>query len=578
MSLSIASKIAYSALSASQVQISVASSNVANAATEGYTTKTATLTNTVHSGTSSGVTVTSISGGVDKLLLKSLTEAESELGAAETTSDYTDRLQTLFGSLTSDTDSDSIASDITVLETALVDLAGSPDSDTLAAAVVTALDEVAAGLRSTSSSIQSLRADADTEIAADVDTVNQALSTIADLNAAIVAGQARGEATGDLEDQRTTALETISGLMDVNWYTTSTGALQVYTSSGVALVDSSVHELSFDPVAEMTADTVTGGITVGGKDITGDIGSGAIGALLTLRDETLPAVQDELDELATGLIEALNAVSNTGTAAPPSTTLTGTTEVAATDGFSASGTTRIALVDDDGALVSYADLDLSAYDTVGDLVTALDAIDGVDASIDADGRLTLSSTVAGAGIAIGTLDGETFDGETFSEAFGLGDVVTGTGAADIRVDAALLADATRLPTAILDETATATGDLAITSGASTLADTYAELFSASTDFAAAGTLSARSSDFAGYASSIVSGVATRASNAASALTTAETIESNLASTISSASGVNLDEETARISDYQTLYSAAAQVIQTVDEMFATLLDMVDQAM
>jgi len=157
-------------------------------------------------------------------------------------------------------------------------------------------------------------------------------------------------------------------------------------------------------------------------------------------------------------------------------------------------------------------------------------------------------------------------------------VVTGTGAADIRVDAALLADSTRLPTAILDEAATATGDLAITSGASTLADAYAELFSASTDFAAAGTLSARSSDFAGYASSIVSGVATRASNAESALTTAETIESNLASTISSASGVNLDEETARISDYQTLYSAAAQVIQTVDEMFATLLDMVDQAM
>lgn len=578
MSLSVASRIAYSALSAAQVQIAVSSSNVANASTEGYTVKTATLTNTVHSGTSSGVSVSSISGGIGKQLLSALVTADSELGAATTTADYTDRLQTLLGSLSSDSENSSIADDVTALETALVALAATPDDDTLAAAVVDALDTTASSLRSLSDDVQSLRADADADIAASVDTVNAALHTIADLNDAITAAAARGEATGDLEDQRNSALETVAGLMDVTWTTTSSSALQVYTSGGIALVDATVHELSFDPVAAMTADTVTSGITVSGKDVTDQIGSGTIGALLTLRDETLPEVQDELDTLASGLISALNAVAATGSSVPAPETLTGTTEVAPSDAFSATGTARIALVDEDGTLVSSTDIDLSAYSTVGDLVTALDAIDGVDASIDADGHLTLTSTVDGAGIAIGALDGLTSDGDTLAAAFGLGAVVTGTGAADIRVSADILADTSLLPTAVLDEDATTAGDTALTSGSSTLADAFVAALSDDRSFAASGGLGAKTTGFAAYAAAIVSDVASTASTAETGLTTAETVQASIASTVSSETGVNLDEETAKIATYQTLYSAAAQVIQTVDEMFSTLLDVVDQAM
>lgn len=578
MSLSVASRIAYSALSAAQVQIAVSSSNVANASTEGYTVKTATLTNTVHSGISSGVSVSSISGGIGKQLLSALVTADSELGAATTTADYTDRLQTLLGSLSSDSENSSIADDVTALETALVALAATPDDDTLAAAVVDALDTTASSLRSPSDDVQSLRADADADIAASVDTVNAALHTIADLNDAITAAAARGEATGDLEDQRNTALETVAGLMDVTWTTTSSSALQVYTSGGIALVDATVHELSFDPVAAMTADTVTSGITVSGKDVTDQIGSGTIGALLTLRDETLPAVQDELDTLASGLISALNAVAATGSSLPAPETLTGTTEVTASDAFSATGTARIALVDEDGTLVSATDIDLSACSTVGDLVTALDAIDGIDASIDADGHLSLTSTVDGAGIAIGALDGLTADGDTLAAAFGLGAVVTGTGAADIRVSATLLADTSLLPTAVLDEDATTAGDTALTSGSSTLADAFVAALSDDRSFAASGDLGAKTTGFASYAAAIVSDVASTAETAETSLTTAETVQSSIAATVSSETGVNLDEETAKIATYQTLYSAAAQVIQTVDEMFSTLLDVVDQAM
>ena len=103
-----------------------------------------------------------------------------------------------------------------------------------------------------------------------------------------------------------------------------------------------------------------------GVDITSQITSGKIGALITLRDQTLPAAQSQLDELAQQLNSSLNAVSNQGTSVPPPTSLTGTATVSSTTIVArATGTVRIAVADKSGNLVSYQDLDLSAYSTVG---------------------------------------------------------------------------------------------------------------------------------------------------------------------------------------------------------------------
>ena len=84
VSLDIARNIAFSGLWATQVQISVASANIANADTKGYTEKTANQASSITSGVGTGVTVTGITSTVDKLLLKSLIGANSDLGSAGT--------------------------------------------------------------------------------------------------------------------------------------------------------------------------------------------------------------------------------------------------------------------------------------------------------------------------------------------------------------------------------------------------------------------------------------------------------------------------------------------------------------
>ena len=115
-------------------------------------------------------------------------------------------------------------------------------------------------------------------------------------------------------------------------------------------------------------------------------------------------MQDELDTLATALIDALNEAYNAGTTLPAPDSLTGTTSVSTSDAFSATGTLRVALVDDEGGLVSYADFDLSTYSPVGDLVSAIDATAGLDASV-TDGVLTIAST-DGSGVALTDMDAE----------------------------------------------------------------------------------------------------------------------------------------------------------------------------
>lgn len=584
MSLSIASSIAYSSLMTIEAQMTVASSNISNAGTSGYTSKTANQVATVTAGVGTGTTISGISSNVDRLLLKSLVEATSDLGAADTANSYATQLEELYGATSSSSSSSdsgtSLANTLASLESAVSSLESADDSSTGQSGVVTALDEVAAQLRETSSSIQTLRSGADQGIASAVGTVNSSLADVASLNRQIVAAKADGQSTADLEDQRNSDLQTIAGEMNVSYFVNTNGAMQIYTGSGQALLDGQVHEISYQSLGTVTSGTTysagssTGfsAISVDGQDITSQITSGTIGALITQRDKTLPAAQSALDELAGNLIGSLNSVNNTGTTSPPPSSLTGTTSVGSSDAFSGTGTVRIAITDASGDLVSYDDLDLSAYSTVGGVVGAIDSISGASASISSSGHLVISATGSGDGVAINEMDGAVGSSdEGFSDYFGLNDLLTGTGAADIAVRSDILSDPSLMATSQLSAAASlTTGAKVVTSGTGVADDLYTAL-TGSTAFAAAGNLGKTSTSFAGYAADIIADVAAASSTASSTYTSKETAQTTLSTTMSSESGVNVDQETALMSTLQNQYSAAAEVLSTISKMYQDLV-------
>ncbi len=454
MSLNVASSIANSALSASQSQLSVTAANIANADTDGYTRKVATVEASTTNGVGTGVTVTGLTSKVSRLLIADLADTTTSASAATVTADYLDQLQAAMGSTTdSDDTGTSLANRIASLETALTELVNTPESSTLADTAVTELEDLTAQLRSTCSSVQSLRKSADSAIGDAVDTANDAISTIDSLNDQILAASARGESTADLEDERNQALVSLAEQLDVTSFISSDGTMKVYTDSGQILVGESAHYLEFETASIVTADTsydggtgTLSGVTVDGNDITEDIDSGAIGALLTLRDETLTETQDALDELATALISELNAVTP--------------------------------------------------------------------------------------------------------------DLLTGTGASDIAVSDAISAD----PETILG-----------TTDAAAVAQDLLDAVTGDTDFDAAGSIGARTTTFSDYASDILTDAVSKATSAASTLNAQTTALETISDSISSLYGVNVDEETERMSELETLYSASAQLLSTIQEMYDALL-------
>lgn len=559
MSLSATLSTANSSLRAIQTQLAVAASNVANADDVTYSTKTAQQSARVTSGAGTAVDITGIISKVDANLVRSLVAATSTNAAAQTSADYLQSLSDELGSLSSEGSGDTLATALASLESALDQLATTPESASLKSQAVADLDDGLTRLRTASDAAQTLRGNADNAIADEVGTANDTLRTIHGLNQVIMRAKADGDSTATLEDQRNAAVRSLAEQIDVSYFVDSEGAMKVYTGSGQILVGAEVHELSFTATGNvnsaMTYPATLSGITVNGQDITNALGSGAIAALVDVRDDTLPQIQSDLDDLAVSLRDTLNAIGNSGSASPPPNSLTGSESVSSADSLSASATLRIAVTDTDGLVVTTQDLDLSTYATVGDLVTALNGISGLSASIDSSGALVLQATSADNGIAVA---GGTIGSENFSGYFGLNDVVVGEGSEDMAVNTALADDPDRFPVGEMATTGTlAVGDVAVTGGSGALAQAMAEAM--------------RSADFSGAAGTIVAGIGTQLTGATARATSTATSLSTLTDSFQSKYGVNVDEETALISRLENAYAASAQVLSAAKSMFDDLL-------
>jgi flagellar hook-associated protein 1 FlgK len=567
MSLTSIISTASSALTATQTRISVGNVNVANADDLTYTRKSVTTSVATTTVALSDATIQRVA---DSYLSKTVLKTAAAAAGDTVTDSY---MQSYDAALGSTDGGDDISSLLSAFQTSLSALSSGADA-TSKAQLVSDASDLAQGIKSLSASVQDLRTQANSQISTTVDTANQTLKTLASLNTQIATVSAQGGDTTTLEDQRDAALTTLSGIMGVTSYVTSDNQLRVYTTGGDALLGTTAATLSYTASSQLGA-TATypgsiSGIMLNGKDITTSLDTGELGALVTLRDTTLPAEQDKLDALASTLITQVNAVTNAGSAVPAPNTLTSASTVSASDAFSATGTLRVAVTDSSGKAVSTQDLDLSSYTTVGDLVTALNGISGLSASIGSDGKLSITATDSANGVALAD------DGAGVSAQFGFNNLLTGSTASDIGVSSSLISDASTLPTAVMSTSSTlAVGGLALSSGDSTIADKLSSLMTASVSFAATGGQSAKTLSLSSYATNFVASAATMISTASTQSASSTAANDAATSRLQNLTAVNIDEELANITQYQAQYQATAQLISIAKDLFDTLVSMVN---
>ena len=110
-----------------------------------------------------------------------------------------------------------------------------------------------------------------------------------------------------------------------------------------------------------------------------------------------------------------------------------------------------------------------------------------------------------------------------------------------------------------------------------MVNAFYSALTASRTFSSTGGLAATTGSFADYASTIVADVASKASQASTNYTAKETAQSTYASSLSSQSGVNLDEESANLSTLQNQYSAASALISAINSMYSALITAVQSS-
>lgn len=313
MGLSTAFSVAQSSLAAVSLEADTVSRNIAGSNVSGiFSDKTANLS-TLPDG--SGVQVVSITNSQNQALFDGMLSATSTNATQSAIATGLATLQETVGSTSSDT---SPASQISDFIDALQTSEATPSSTSLASAVVTAAQNLTSTLNNATATVQQVRETADQGIASAVSQVNSLLAQFQTVSSQIAQGTATGADITDLEDTRSTILSQLSQQIGISTTSGPDNSMSIYTDSGVTLFQGGVAQtVSFQPTSTFAPGVTGNAVLVDGVPITGSaspmpLQSGAIAGLATLRDDTAVTYQNQLDQIANGLISATSETFTSG--------------------------------------------------------------------------------------------------------------------------------------------------------------------------------------------------------------------------------------------------------------------------
>ncbi len=318
-SISSALLVATSGLKAAQAGIDVVTRNVSGSQVEGYTRKSANLVSLALADTNSGVRALEVTRNVNTHLLRQLRVMNSAAERLGVEDDFLGRFETIFGKPGDDI---SITAKVGELVDAFRALSVAPDLGTSQFQVLSAAEGMVANLNLVSSSIRSLREEADNAIKESVTIVNDALGVAQDLNLQIATLRAQSRSTAELEDQRDNQINIIAKEIDISYFERDNGEIWISTKAGRPLLDASydpnnpplsfvrtpviLPNTAYFPPAAASLGGGLNGVEIGGQDVSQELIGGRIAGYLNIRDNFLPTTESQLDELAAQLIQKFN--------------------------------------------------------------------------------------------------------------------------------------------------------------------------------------------------------------------------------------------------------------------------------
>jgi flagellar hook-associated protein 1 FlgK len=307
--------IARSGMATAEAGIQVASQNISNASTPGYSRKRLSLTPgpqqrlaDVIYGT--GVRVEDVTRLRDRYLdatFRSETSTQSEQQARS------GLLARIEGMLAEPTDR-GLANTIDAFYSSFSELASDPSSDTARTLVLEQSRQVASRFGQLATGLDQIRQETEDRVASGVQRANDIVRNVAQLNRRIVADEAAGDTSGDLRDQRDLLVDELAGLADIQVVDRQDGSVGI-TIDGVAVVDGAfASELEIRLGAGGTLEIAREGVANPIPSI-----GGALEGLVDVVNRDIPEVRTRIDDLVESFVQSVNTIHNTGANASDTT-------------------------------------------------------------------------------------------------------------------------------------------------------------------------------------------------------------------------------------------------------------------
>ncbi len=303
MDLNAALHIASSGIAAVNAQLAVTSQNVGNASTPGYATETVAQSDLTAGGVGDGVATGPAVLTTNPQLQASVLSQNADVAGQQISSDALASLDALQGTTGA---GDDLASQLGALSNAFTVLGSNPADETQQGAVVEAAQTLATGIQNQASGYAAARQTAQNGVVTNVTALNTAVQAIGTLSQQIVAAQATGISTADLQVQLNVHEQTASQLSGMQFLTQQNGGvIAIQGGSQVNINGPSPGPFS---IAQATLGTGSAAppLLLQGQNITSQVTTGSIGAQLGLRDTTIPSLQAGLDQFAGTLAKRFN--------------------------------------------------------------------------------------------------------------------------------------------------------------------------------------------------------------------------------------------------------------------------------
>ena len=337
MSIDAALLIARSGLLHTQRALSNAADNVANAGTEGYTRKRITGEAVSTAVQGNGVRSLGPMRDVDTALTNEMHKRRSARAAAELREEILSRIDQAHGDPAA---GGGLADQVSKLRASFVELRLDPAQVVKQQAVgLKAAQLVTERFNDLSRAVGQLRQEAHDGLVERIAQVNATLREIGVLTRGVLERSGAGAPTADFEDKLDLAVGRLSELLEVKPIRQANGAFLLLGAGGITIPTPESGDVFSLQNSLLAPDTYYGGsgtippVLMNGLDVTRQLVGGKIGESITLRDQTLPRYQAELDIAAVELAdrfraEGLRLFSNsTGSVPDPNLPYAGSAQV-----------------------------------------------------------------------------------------------------------------------------------------------------------------------------------------------------------------------------------------------------------